>query len=451
MRRIDALHLDYPFAGSRMPRDMLRGEGVVIGREPVRTMTRRMCIEALYRRPNTSKPAPGHKIYPSPRSAGIWLSMTRYVPIRNAVLTKPTTPVSPREEAPTNKGNFAMHLGLTRRGFGRASFGALAAPVILRGARADAPLRLRCSLDTAPSHPRNQGVADYLKKVEAASGGQITTELFNSGQLFADLNVSKALMQGQVEMAVPGAWVLTGIVPDCDMVQLPYLYGQSSEVVHKVTGGKPGQFVGQQLQTKLQTHLLGPWMDQGYTNWYSTKTPLISLESFKGLKIRSPGGAAISWRIKFLGGIANTTAWPNVPLALSQGTFDALVTTDESLKSAKLWEAGVRWSYADHQFMGQYIPMIANGFWTKLSAEQQKMMTDIWAENIATYSADSFTSQASARKTLEANGVKFTDPSAAVLFDTRKRMVAEQDGMIREANLSPEIVRLVREAIAARA
>ena len=56
MRRIDALHLDYPFAGSRMLRDLLRGEGVVIGRELVRTMMRRMCIEALYRRPNTSKP-----------------------------------------------------------------------------------------------------------------------------------------------------------------------------------------------------------------------------------------------------------------------------------------------------------------------------------------------------------------------------------------------------------
>jgi putative transposase len=64
MRRIDALHLDYPFAGSRMLRDLLRGEDVEIGREHVATMMRRMGIEALYRRPNTSKSAPGHKIYP---------------------------------------------------------------------------------------------------------------------------------------------------------------------------------------------------------------------------------------------------------------------------------------------------------------------------------------------------------------------------------------------------
>jgi putative transposase len=64
MRRIDELHLDYPFAGSRMLRDLLRGEGAATGRERVATMMKRMGITALYRRPNTSKPAPGHKIYP---------------------------------------------------------------------------------------------------------------------------------------------------------------------------------------------------------------------------------------------------------------------------------------------------------------------------------------------------------------------------------------------------
>ena len=64
MRRIDALHMDYPFAGSRMLRDLLRGEGVPIGRELVATMMRRMAIEAIYRKPNTSKAALGHKIHP---------------------------------------------------------------------------------------------------------------------------------------------------------------------------------------------------------------------------------------------------------------------------------------------------------------------------------------------------------------------------------------------------
>ncbi len=64
MRRIDELHLEHPFAGSRMLRDMLGREGVPVGRRHVATLMKRMGIEAIYRRPNTSKPAPGHKIYP---------------------------------------------------------------------------------------------------------------------------------------------------------------------------------------------------------------------------------------------------------------------------------------------------------------------------------------------------------------------------------------------------
>ena len=64
MRRIDELHLELPFAGSRMLRDLLRNEGVQVGRKHVATLMRRMGIQALYRKPNTSRRQPGHKIYP---------------------------------------------------------------------------------------------------------------------------------------------------------------------------------------------------------------------------------------------------------------------------------------------------------------------------------------------------------------------------------------------------
>jgi TRAP-type transport system periplasmic protein len=337
-----------------------------------------------------------------------------------------------------------MYARIGRRTFVGVATATLAAPAVLRAAE---PLKLRCSLDTAPSHPRNVAVVDYLAKVEQASNGEIKGEVFHSGQLFADLNVSKALLQGQVEMAAPGAWVLTGLVPDCDMVQLPYFYGVPIDVTHKATDGKPGAKVDQELEGKLNTQVLGPWIDLGYQNWYSTKVPLDKFSALKGLKIRSPGGAAISWRIKFAGGIPNTTAWPNVPLALSQGTFDAFVSTDESCNSAKLWEAGVKFSYADHQFMGQYIPMIAKSFWSKLSAAQQKMMTDLWAANIARYRQGAADSQANARKVLESNGVKIHAPSADELGTTRKAMMGDINALIKDAKLSSEIVNLVKEAV----
>ncbi|WP_168253657.1 IS3 family transposase [Rhizobium leguminosarum] len=88
MRRIDELHLDYPFAGSRMLQGLLRGEGLETGRLHVATLMKKMGIEAIYRRPNTSKPAPGHKIYPYllrklavTRPNQVWVMDLTYIPM----------------------------------------------------------------------------------------------------------------------------------------------------------------------------------------------------------------------------------------------------------------------------------------------------------------------------------------------------------------------------------
>jgi len=88
MRRIDELHLEHPFAGSRMLRDMLKAEGREVGRRHVSTLMKKMGVEAIYRRPNTSKPAPGHKIYPYllrnlavTRPNQVWATDITYVPM----------------------------------------------------------------------------------------------------------------------------------------------------------------------------------------------------------------------------------------------------------------------------------------------------------------------------------------------------------------------------------
>src|SRR5271170_966361 len=85
MRRIDELHMNYPFAGSRMLRDMLSQQGLEVGRRHVRTLMRRMAIETLYRKPNTSKPAPGHKIIPTCCAAS-----RSHGPIKSGPWTSPT-------------------------------------------------------------------------------------------------------------------------------------------------------------------------------------------------------------------------------------------------------------------------------------------------------------------------------------------------------------------------
>jgi putative transposase len=88
MRRIDELHLEFPFAGSRMLRRLLSAEGSRVGRRHVKTLMQRMGVEALYRRPRTTKPEPGHKIYPYllrgleiTRPNQVWAMDITYIPM----------------------------------------------------------------------------------------------------------------------------------------------------------------------------------------------------------------------------------------------------------------------------------------------------------------------------------------------------------------------------------
>lgn len=345
-----------------------------------------------------------------------------------------------------------MSIRLTRRGFGAAAAAALAAPLaapFIRRARAASTLELRCSLDTAPSHPRNVAFRDFLGKVEKASDGEIKTKLFESGSLFPDLHVVKALVQGQVEMACPGTWTITGFVPDADFSQLPAFYGQPVAAVHKATEGAAGKHVNAEVAKKLHVEVLGSWFDLGFNNWYSTKKPLKSLADLKGMKLRSPGGVLNSWRIRFFGGIPNVTPWPDVPLAMSQGTFDGLITTNESANSSKLYDSGLRHSLQDHQGMGLYVPMVNHEFWVLLGKNNQEMILKLWADNLPAYRANTAKAQAEGKAALAKHGVAFADVPAEERAAVREKMLPEQAKAAASAHMSPELVKLVMADVGA--
>ena len=89
MRRMDELHLEYPFAGSRMLRDLIRNEGQPVGRQRIRRLMRQMGIEALYRKPNTSRWHAAHPVYPYllrnlsiERPNHVWATDITYIPMR---------------------------------------------------------------------------------------------------------------------------------------------------------------------------------------------------------------------------------------------------------------------------------------------------------------------------------------------------------------------------------
>jgi len=90
MRRIDELHLKWPFLGSRRLRDLLQKDGFEVGRKHVATLMRKMGIAAIYRKPKTSIPGAGsaHRVYPYllrdlaiERPNQVWAADITYIPM----------------------------------------------------------------------------------------------------------------------------------------------------------------------------------------------------------------------------------------------------------------------------------------------------------------------------------------------------------------------------------
>jgi C4-dicarboxylate-binding protein DctP len=150
-----------------------------------------------------------------------------------------------------------------------------------------------------------------------------------------------------------------------------------------------------------------------------------------------------------MGAIPNTTPLPNVPLALSQGTFDGLITSHETVASGQFWESGIRHAFEDHQFCGEYIPIVSLAFWQKLSPDLQHAFTELWRDNVAAYRTDMAAAQLRARELVQAHGIKIVVPSAEELAATRREMMANQEQVAKLSKISSEMVSAVSADLAA--
>ena len=302
--------------------------------------------------------------------------------------------------------------------------------------------KLRISLDTNPSHVRNQATELFVAELKKRAPDKFEIEVYPSAQLFRDRDVARALRQGGVEMAIPGIWQLDGLEPNMAMPTLPVFYGLSEDVTLKVMDGKVGQEINKRTEDKLRVKILGPWMNLGFQHFYSVNKPIQNHEDLKGMKIRYPGGTANAERIKVFGATPTLIPWPDVPLALSSNTVDGVSTTHESAFSAKLWESGLKHAFEDRQYFGQYVPMVSQSFWSKLSPDLQKALVDSWNAIVGKQREMAAEAQKEARTVLEKNGVKMVTPSDQALRQWREKLMAVQDQIVSEMKIDADLVKL---------
>lgn len=309
-----------------------------------------------------------------------------------------------------------------------------------------AETKLRVTLDTGPTHVRNQSVKAFAAELKSRSGGALTAEIFESGQLYSSRDAAKAVARGDVDLAIVASPALSRVDADLNVLDLPMFSGMTPEQKHVVVDGPLGQALSAQVAKKLGVVVPGHWYVLGELNTYSTKKPITSFDDFKGLKVRIPGGAALVSHFRTLGADPAPMPFSDVPLALQQGVVDAMVSSNASIVSAKLTDAGIRNAFIDRIDIGYYVPIVSSRYWNKLSAKQQALFSEVWNKYADQERVAAIAQQREARTRLEKIGVHFVEPSADAAKAVHQRLLANQAELVKKLEISQSIMDLAKRA-----
>ncbi len=309
------------------------------------------------------------------------------------------------------------------------------------------PTKFKLALSTGPNHVRNISLEGFISKLKERTQGQLEVEVFPANQLFKGPDIPKALAQGTLEMGVPGLWQMGKFEPNALIPDLPMFYGATREQIYAVWDGPLGDELKDRLEKKLRVKIVGNFMDLGYGSIFSTGKEITSHADMKGMKFRTPPGAATVARFKVFETNPVSIPFGDVPLALTQGTVDGLMTTHESSRSAKLWDSGVKFAFNDRQAFLQYVPMVSRVQWDKLTPEVRDIITNTWAETVGPARKFAEKRQAEAQAEGAKNGVKTVEASSADLAAMRAKLLGQQNAIVKQLSMDPEFVKRVAAAL----
>ncbi len=284
----------------------------------------------------------------------------------------------------------------------------------------------RISVENQPSHVQVQAVRRFAQALEKQFGDRLQVELHDSASLFRDADVFGALIEGKIEMAVPGTWHVARYQSGVNIFLLPLFYGRSAVENHAVLDGEVGQELNRRIEDALGVVVPGKWLDLGYANLYMLQRRVTTPEDLKHLKIRVAGGQANALRIQAMGAESVIVPWTDLPLWLERRKIDGILTTNETIRSAKLWEHGLQFCLEDREYFPMYVPIVSARLWRLLPEDIRQGVRELWDETALWEREQAVTAQQEARKALEDHGVEFVVPDQEQIRAWRKKLLVHQ-------------------------
>lgn len=301
---------------------------------------------------------------------------------------------------------------------------------------------IRISVENTASHVQTHSVRRFAERLSQELAGRYEVQFFPAASLYKDADVFRALTQGKLEVAVPGTWHFDRFVPEVALFLLPSLYGRDASVTYGLMESPVGERIISSIERNLDVKVLGRWIDLGHTHLFSTVASIKRPQDIVDKRVRVAGGRGNELRIAAMGGSPVAISWPELPAALQRGAVDAVLTSYETVASARLWEYGLRAVYEDRQYFAQYVPICSGLFWDSLPEDVRRIVLDAWDSIVDQARRDARVAQAVARSQMVSNGISVTMTGIQQIEQTRASLVAHEQSIVRTLGIADDLYRL---------
>jgi tripartite ATP-independent transporter DctP family solute receptor len=240
-------------------------------------------------------------------------------------------------------------------------------------ARAQTRAVFKASDVQPPGYPTVVAVENIGKKLEAATNGRLSVQMYPSMQLGGEKETLEQTQIGAVQLLRVSAGAVGPIVDEINVVNMPFLFRNTAHA-EKIMDGPIGQELLDKITANANAGLVALcWMDSGARSLYNTKRPIKTVEDIKGLKFRVIGNPIFIDMMNALGGNGVAMGYDQVFSALQTGVIDGAENNPPSYVFSNHYTAAKYLSLTEHLIVPEVL-VFSKKTWTALSADDQTLI-----------------------------------------------------------------------------
>lgn len=228
----------------------------------------------------------------------------------------------------------------------------------------------------AENTPKGLAAQKFAELVKQKTDGRVKVEVFPNGSLYSDGEELDALLRGDVQMIAPSFSKVTELIPEWQVLDLPFLFRNDDDVRRVFTGEIGAELLGMLEAKKIKG--LALWSN-GFKQMMSTTRPLIAPDDFRGLRFRIMPSEVIEKQFRLLGGEPVAVSFDRVYQELEQHKFDGQENTISNIYSKGFYKFQPYITISNHGYLG-YAVMMNQSFWDSLPKDIQQKITEAMAE-----------------------------------------------------------------------